>query len=132
MRPDEHQAAIIRRKCMARGAIASTLRFARLEAAKAKSLGERGTALVEFGLLAPVLLLILLGTAQFGLTLNQYVMLTNAVSMGAMQFAISRSDTTPYTDAVNAVKNGGDEPDAREPDDHLVGQCDGLRDQCSA
>jgi Flp pilus assembly protein TadG len=80
MRPDEHQAAVIRRKCMARGAIACTLRFARFKAAKAKSLGERGTALVEFGLLAPVSLLILLGTAQFGLTLNQFVTLTNAAS----------------------------------------------------
>jgi Flp pilus assembly protein TadG len=67
-------------------------------------LGERGAGLVEFALLAPVLLLIMLGTAQFGLTLNQYVMLTNAVGVGAMQFALSRSDTTPYTDAVNAVK----------------------------
>ena len=32
-------------------------------------------------------------------------MLTNSVSIGALQFALSRSDTTPYTDAVNAVKN---------------------------
>jgi Flp pilus assembly protein TadG len=108
MRPNERQAAVavvIRCKCIARGAIGFALRFARLEAAKAKSLGERGTALVEFGLLAPVLLLILLGTAQFGLTLNQFVTLTNSVSIGALQFALSRSDTTPYTDAVNAVKN---------------------------
>lgn len=58
MRPDEYQAVVIRRKCIARGAIGFALRFARFEAAKAKSLGERGAALVEFGLLAPVLLLI--------------------------------------------------------------------------
>jgi hypothetical protein len=31
--------------------------------------------------------------------------LTNAVSIGGEQFALSRSDTTPYTDAVSAVKN---------------------------
>jgi Flp pilus assembly protein TadG len=108
MRPDEHQAAlaaVIRRKWVARGVTAFALRFARLKAAKAKSLGERGTALVEFGLLAPVLFLILLGTAQFGLTLNQFVTLTNAVSIGGLQFALSRSDTTPYTDAVTAIKN---------------------------
>jgi Flp pilus assembly protein TadG len=105
MRPDEREAAeaaFVRDNWMARRTIAL---FARFKAAKAKSLGERGTALVEFGLLAPVLLLILLGTAQFGLTLNQAVMLTNAVSIGALQFALSRSDTTPYTDAVNAVKS---------------------------
>jgi hypothetical protein len=52
-----------------------------------------------------VSLLILLGTAQFGLTLNQFVTLTNAASIGALQFALSRSDTTLYTDAVNAVKS---------------------------
>jgi Flp pilus assembly protein TadG len=74
------------------------------EAARTAGLGERGAALVEFALVAPVLLLIMLGTAQFGITLNQYVMLTNAVGVGGMQFAISRSDTTPYTDAVNAIK----------------------------
>ncbi len=89
---------------MARGAIAFAL-VVRFKAVKARSLGERGAALVEFALLAPVLLLILLGTAQFGLTLNQFVTLTNAVSIGGLQFALSRSDTTPYTDAVNAVKN---------------------------
>jgi Flp pilus assembly protein TadG len=108
MRPRKREAAaaaIIRHRSMARGVIACAWRFARFKAAKAKSLGERGAAMVEFGLLAPVLLLILLGTAQFGLTLNQYVLLTNAVSIGGLQFALSRSDTTPYTDAVSAVQN---------------------------
>jgi Flp pilus assembly protein TadG len=90
---------------MARGASAFAWRFVRFKPANAKSLGERGAAMVEFGLLAPVLLLILLGTAQFGLTLNQYVMLANAASIGGLQFALSRSDTTPYTDAVSAVQN---------------------------
>ena len=103
MRPDQHQAAIIRCQRMARGAIAFALRFARLEAAKAKSLGERGTALVEFALVAPMLLLIVFGTAQFGVTLGQYVTLTNAVGVGAMQFAISRGDTTPSSDAWTAI-----------------------------
>jgi Flp pilus assembly protein TadG len=106
MRPDEHQAAVatvIHRKWVAHGAIAFALQVARFKAAKAKSLGERGTALVEFGLLAPVLLLILLGTAQFGLTLNQFVTLTNSVSVGALQFALSRSDTTPSSDAWKAI-----------------------------
>ena len=103
MRPNEHQAAIIRCQRTARGAIAFALGFARLEAAKANSLGERGTALVEFALVAPMLLLIVFGTAQFGLTLGQYVTLTNAVGVGAMQFAISRGDTTPSSDAWTAI-----------------------------
>jgi Flp pilus assembly protein TadG len=101
MKPQKPRSSAI---CQWRGAIVFAF-FVRFKAAKAKRLGERGAALVEFGLLAPVLLLILLGAAQFGLTLNQFVTLTNAVSIGGLQFALSRSDTTPYTDAVNAVKN---------------------------
>ena len=46
----------------------------------------------------PVLLLVLLGMVQFGLTLNQYVMLWNGVGVGAMQFAISGgASSTPYS-----------------------------------
>ena len=86
-----------------RGSSACGLRFVRVRAAKVNTLGNRGAALVEFALIAPMLLLIVLGTAQFGVTLGQYVMLTNAVGVGAMQFAISRGDTTPSSDAWNAI-----------------------------
>jgi Flp pilus assembly protein TadG len=74
-------------------------------------LGNSGAVLVEFALLFPVLLLILTGTLQFGLVISNYVMLTNAVGVGAMQFAFSRGDPVvaspasgPYTDTVNAIK----------------------------
>jgi Flp pilus assembly protein TadG len=67
-------------------------------------LGQSGAALVEFALLAPVLLLIMLGTAQFGLTLNQYVMLWNGAGAGAMQFAISGgASSTPSSNAWKAI-----------------------------
>jgi Flp pilus assembly protein TadG len=103
MRPDEQQDAVIRRKRVARGSSACGSRFVRFRAAKVNTLGNRGAALVEFALVAPMLLLIVFGTAQFGVTLGQYVMLTNAVGVGAMQFAISRGDTTPSSDAWNAI-----------------------------
>jgi Flp pilus assembly protein TadG len=68
-------------------------------------LGEDGAVIVEFALLAPVLLLLLLGIAQFGLTLNQYIMLWNGVGLGAMQFAISGgASSTPYTSTVNLIQ----------------------------
>jgi Flp pilus assembly protein TadG len=78
-----------------------------------RALGTKGAALVEFAFIAPVLLLIVLGTAEFGIALGQFVMLTNAVGVGAMQFASSRGEVAaagppasgPYTDAVNAVRN---------------------------
>jgi Flp pilus assembly protein TadG len=66
-------------------------------------LGTRGTALVEFALTAPVLLVILLGTAQFGIALNQFVMLWNAATIGAQLFSESAGLTTPYTTTTNAV-----------------------------
>jgi Flp pilus assembly protein TadG len=77
-----------------RRSVASSERIARC---------ERGTALVEFGLAVPVLLLIVVGTAQFGLALNSYVTLTDAVRAGARQFAVSRGDSSPKTNAVNRI-----------------------------
>jgi len=65
---------------------------------------ERGAVAIEFAFLAPALILLLLGAVEFGILLKNYVTLTNAVSVGAMQFAISRSDTTPYTDTVSAIE----------------------------
>jgi Flp pilus assembly protein TadG len=61
--------------------------------------------LVEFAILAPALFLIMLGTAQFGLTMNQYVMLWNGVGAGAMQFAViaGPTSTMPATVAWKAV-----------------------------
>jgi Flp pilus assembly protein TadG len=68
------------------------------------SLADKGTAAIEFALIAPALILLLLGTVQFALVLANYVALTNAANVGAMQFSISRSDTTPYTDTVSAIQ----------------------------
>src|SRR5580700_7669955 len=62
-----------------------------------------GGPAVEFALVLPMLLLLLIGMIEFGLTLNNYIMLTEAVRSGARQFAISRGGTTPYTDAVNQI-----------------------------
>ena len=67
-------------------------------------LGEKGVAAVEFALVLPPLVLLLMGTVQFGLVLADYVQVTNAAGVGAMTFAISRSDTKPYTDSVSAIK----------------------------
>ena len=65
---------------------------------------ERGATAVEFGLIAPVLLLILAGIVDFGITLNNYLELTDAVRVGARQFAIAGSTTTPMSSATTALK----------------------------
>jgi Flp pilus assembly protein TadG len=65
---------------------------------------RRGVAALEFAVLAPLLFSIMFGVIEFGLVLNQYLTLTNATMVGAMQFAFGAGvDATPYTDAVNAI-----------------------------
>jgi Flp pilus assembly protein TadG len=66
-------------------------------------LGQRGVAALEFALLVPVLVLLVFGGIQFGLTLNTYITLTSAARAGARQFALSRGDATPLTDTLNEI-----------------------------
>jgi len=62
-----------------------------------------GTAALEFALVAPILFITVFGTFQFGITLNNYVMLTSATQSAARQLALSRGGTTPRSDAVNQL-----------------------------
>lgn len=57
--------------------------------------GDSGQSLVEFGLVVPVLLLVLTGIFSFGIILTQYEVLTDAVSAGARALALSRNQKTP-------------------------------------
>jgi hypothetical protein len=57
---------------------------------------ERGTALVEFALVAPLLFLIVFGIIEFGLILNAYNQLTQLAGQGARAAAVNRNpDGTP-------------------------------------
>jgi Flp pilus assembly protein TadG len=63
-------------------------------------------AAVEFALVMPLLLLVLIGMVVFGLTFNNYTLLTDAVRAGARQFATSRNQTsTPLTATETRVQN---------------------------
>jgi Flp pilus assembly protein TadG len=66
---------------------------------------HRGTAAVEFALIAPVLFLLILGITQFGITLNNYEMLTGATEVAARQFSMSRGTSTPSSSATTALYN---------------------------
>ena len=60
--------------------------------------------MVEMALVLPVLLLVLTGILTFGLAFNNYVILTEATSVGARALAISRGATTdPCATASSAV-----------------------------
>jgi Flp pilus assembly protein TadG len=61
-----------------------------------------GAPAVEFALIAPLLLMMIMGIIQFSITLNNYIELTEAVRTGARNLAISRAmaSATPYTTTV--------------------------------
>jgi Flp pilus assembly protein TadG len=63
--------------------------------------------MVEFAIVAPILLLILMGIMQLGIVYNNWVTLTDAARAGARKAAVCRSGCSPdaTTAATNAVKN---------------------------
>jgi hypothetical protein len=65
---------------------------------------EDGQAMVEMALVLPVLLLVVTGILTFGLAFNNYILLTEAASVGARTLAISRGETTdPCATAASAI-----------------------------
>jgi Flp pilus assembly protein TadG len=67
---------------------------------------EDGQALVEFALVLPVLLLILLAILKLGLLFNNYLTLTDSVRSGARFMALERGAAGNYCSATDAqVKN---------------------------
>lgn len=64
---------------------------------------ERGAVAVEFALLAPVLVMLLLGIAEFGRAYNAQITLTNAAREGVRVMAINNSQTDARTAAKNAA-----------------------------
>lgn len=68
---------------------------------------EEAQNMVEFALVLPLLLLAVTGVLWFGIALNQYQVLTNAVGSGARAFALSRGQTTvtdPCSYAVTTIE----------------------------
>ena len=64
---------------------------------------QSGAAVVEFALVLPVLFLVLFGAVQLSWLMNNYLMLTDAASVGAHLLASERGYTTPYSDTEAAV-----------------------------
>jgi Flp pilus assembly protein TadG len=65
---------------------------------------EDGQAAVEFALVLPILCMLLLGIAQFGVAFNHYLTLTDAVRAGARQAAVSRPVATPVAATESKVR----------------------------
>ena len=66
---------------------------------------SRGQAMVEFTLILPMLLLLILGIYQFGQTYADYIQVTNAARDGGRKALVSRSDTSGVSDVITTAKN---------------------------
>ncbi len=66
---------------------------------------EDGQAMVEFALILPILMAILLGILQFGIIFNNYITLTDATRAGARKAAVSRFLNDNGASAKVAVEN---------------------------
>jgi Flp pilus assembly protein TadG len=64
---------------------------------------EEGGTLVEVAVVLPILLLIVTGIFTFGIALNNYIQLTDAVGISARLLAISRGQTTDPCTAASAA-----------------------------
>ena len=60
--------------------------------------------MVEFVLVAPILLLLVFGIIQFGILFNHYLTLTDAVRAGARQAAVSRTLADPVGSTTSRVQ----------------------------
>lgn len=64
---------------------------------------ERGAVAVEFALLAPILIMLLLGIMEFGRVYNVQMSLTNAAREGVRSMAINNSQSAARSAAMNAA-----------------------------
>ncbi|MDQ0147906.1 MULTISPECIES: TadE/TadG family type IV pilus assembly protein [Pseudarthrobacter] len=64
---------------------------------------ERGAAAVEFAILLPLLLMLVLGTIEFGRAYNAQITLTNAARDGVRVMAINNDPTAAKKAAQNAA-----------------------------
>jgi len=65
--------------------------------------GEDGGAMVELALVLPVLLLVVTAIFSFGITINNYLELTDATAIGSRLLAISRGQSTDPCAAATAA-----------------------------
>jgi Flp pilus assembly protein TadG len=64
---------------------------------------EEGQTIVEFVLVAPLLLMIVFGIVQFGIAFKNSIVVTDAVRAGARKAAVSRVAPDPVATAKQAV-----------------------------
>lgn len=72
---------------------------------------ERGQSMTEFALVLPLMVVLLFGIIQFGLTFNNYISLTDAVRAGARKGAVARHLNDPVGATIDQVQKAGTDLD---------------------
>ena len=72
---------------------------------------DEGQALVEFTLVLPVFVVLVLAIAQFGVAFHHYLVLTDAVRAGARKAAVSRQESDPAGVASDQVRSSASDLD---------------------
>lgn len=67
---------------------------------------ESGQALIEVALSAPILLMMVFGILQFGVIMQRYVSLNDAIRSGARALAMTRGTADPCSTAATKTRNG--------------------------
>ena len=65
---------------------------------------EQGQTMVEFAIVAPILLMLILGIIQLGVLFNNYITLTDAARAGARQAAVGRSLPAPESTTISKTQ----------------------------
>ncbi len=66
---------------------------------------ERGQTAVEFALIAPLLVILLLAIIQFGIAFHNYVTITDAARAGARKAIVARFASGNFDDAKQTVRD---------------------------
>ena len=72
---------------------------------------DEGQALVEFTLVLPLFVVLVLAIAQFGVAFHHYLVLTDAVRAGARKAAVSRQESDPAGVASDQVRSSASDLD---------------------
>jgi Flp pilus assembly protein TadG len=64
---------------------------------------EDGAALVEFGVVFPIMMIFIMAIFMFGIALNNYIQLTDAVGIAGRALAISQGQTTDPCSTVSTA-----------------------------
>ena len=81
-----------------------------MNAMKHRARSERGAELIEFALVFPLLLLLVLGMVDFGFLFQRYEVLTNAAREGARLAVLPGYSTADVTARVKGYVTGGGVP----------------------